>query len=418
MSEGNTAPPRLISRPADGIPPVIETAEALADATVRLAAGTGPLAVDTERAHGFRYWPKAYLIQLRREDAGTFLLDPTAFEDGADRADLSALADALAEPEWILHAATQDLPCLAEVNLLPHRLFDTELAGRLLGFPKVSLGALVERGLGVSLAKEHSAADWSSRPLPQDWLSYAALDVELLVPLRAWIAEQLARVGRTTWAAEEFDHLVATAATPAVPRKEPWRRVSGLHQVRTPRGLAAVRELWVARDQLAQQLDRAPGRLVADRALSEFGALVDDAQTIRLGRDGLRRVKGFRWRNAARHESLWLDALDRAAALPPTQWPTRRAPADGVPPPKSWGRRFPEAAERWEHLRSALLGRAEEIGIARENLLPPEAVRQLAWEPPASITPTTIEASLVASGARRWQREQTAHLLAAALVDR
>lgn len=410
-------PPELLSRPAEGIPPVITTPAQLAEATERLVAGTGPVAVDTERAHGFRYWPKAYLIQIRRTGAGTHLIDPTAFEGDADRADFSALAEALSDAEWILHAATQDLPCLAEVNLLPAQLFDTELAGRLLGFPKVSLGALVERGLGVSLAKEHSAADWSRRPLPEDWLSYAALDVELLVPLRDWVAAQLDEAGRTQWAEQEFAHLVAHAADAPHRRKEPWRRVSGLHGVKTARGLAAVREVWTARDELAQRLDRAPGRILADRAISELGTAIDEAQTLRLGKDAVRRIQGFRWRTAARYESTWLSALDRAAELPTSAWPTKRAAADGLPAPKSWGRRYPEAAARWERVRPAVLTRAEELGIAQENLLPPEALRQLAWAPPEQVTETSVDDALSASGVRDWQRNLVVGVVASALQE-
>lgn len=409
--------PVLLETPSEGIPPVVDTPEALAATMERLAAGSGPVAVDTERAHGFRYWPKAYLIQMRREGSGTHLIDPIAFEGDAERADFTALADALGDAEWILHAATQDLPCLAEVNLLPRRLFDTELAGRLLGLPRVSLGALVERGLNISLAKEHSAADWSTRPLPEAWLSYAALDVELLIPLRNWVAEQLETAGRTAWADEEFAALVEHARDIPVPRAEPWRRVSGLHGVRTPRALAVVREIWTARDELAQKLDRAPGRLVADRAITELGTVVDGLGTQTITVDDLRRVKGFRWRMAARYERTWLAAVDRAADLPPREWPSKRAASEGIPAPKGWGRRYPDAAARWEKVRPALLTHAESLGIAQENLLPPEALRRLAWEPPTELTPIRVDESLASHGARAWQRAEVVDLLTEALTE-
>lgn len=407
----------LLSRPSEGIPPVVTTVEELTEATQQLAAGTGPIGVDTERAHGFRYWPKAYLIQLRRDGSGTHLIDPTAFEGENERADLSTLATELADAEWILHAATQDLPCLAEVNLVPQRLFDTELAGRLLGLPRVSLGALVERGLGVSLAKEHSAADWSTRPLPEDWLSYAALDVELLAPLREWTAEQLAASGRREWADQEFAHLVEHAYDPPARRKEPWRRVSGLHAVRTPRGLAAVRELWLARDALAQEQDRAPGRILADRAITELGVAIDAAKSGDVGIATLRRIKGFRWRNAVRYENIWVHALNVAETLPPASLPTKRASAEGIPAPKNWGRRFPEAAARWNVVRPALLGQAEDLGIAPEILLPPEALRQLAWEPPEDLSVESVDTALAHWRARPWQREQVVQLLTDALAS-
>ncbi|MGH3267054.1 MAG: ribonuclease D, partial [Trebonia sp.] len=153
--------------PADGLPPVTATAHDLAEAVARLAAGTGPIAVDAERASGYRYGQRAYLVQLRRAGAGTVLIDPIACPD------LSGLDAALRDVETVLHAASQDLPCLAEVGYRPGTLFDTELAGRLLGYPRVALGTMLEEVLGFRLAKEHSAADWSVRPLPAEMLRYA-----------------------------------------------------------------------------------------------------------------------------------------------------------------------------------------------------------------------------------------------------
>ena len=394
----------LVKAPAEGVPDVVRTPEALQRTIDALAHGTGPLAVDTERAHGFRYTGRAYLIQLRREDAGTHLVDPIAFAGDDDRADLSALADAVGDTEWILHAATQDLPCLAEVNLLPRRLFDTELAGRLLGLPRVALGSLLERALGKTLAKEHSASDWSRRPLPQDWLTYAALDVELLVPLRDWVAGQLEEAGKAEWAAQEFAHLVAHAADPAPVRAEPWRRTSGTHDVRTPRGLAVVRELWQERDALAMRLDKAPGRVLVDRAISGVAQLAEKPGFV-ASRDALRSVDGYQWRQAARYETNWLAALERALALPRSELPLKRPPSEGIPHPKGWPTRFPDAADRWSRIRPATVELAESLSVPVENLIPPDAVRKLAWEPPTPLSEASVDAFWAAEGVRPWQRE-------------
>jgi len=157
---------------------VVDTRDAYLAATAALAAGHGPVGVDAERASGFTYSQRAYLIQVYRRGAGTFLFDPPPIGD------FTELNDALADVEWVLHAASQDLACLREVGLDPVRIFDTELAARLLGIPRVGLGTVVEALLGIHLAKEHSAANWSTRPLPESWLVYAALDVELLPDLR------------------------------------------------------------------------------------------------------------------------------------------------------------------------------------------------------------------------------------------
>src|SRR5690606_18294158 len=192
------------------------------------------------RASGYRYGQATYLVQVRRQGAGTALIDPVPLRD------LSVLSAAVGDVEWVLHAASQDLPGLAEHGLRPARVFDTELAARLLGMPRVGLAAVVADTLGLGLAKEHSAVDWSTRPLPEDWLRYAALDVEVLVEVRDVLAARLEESGKAAWAAQEFEH-VRTLPPPA-PRVEPWRRTSGTHTVKGRRQLAVVRSLWEARE--------------------------------------------------------------------------------------------------------------------------------------------------------------------------
>lgn len=253
--------PTPLLEPREGIPPVVADADALAEVVAAFAAGTGPVAVDAERASGYRYGQRAYLVQLRREGAGSALIDPVGCPD------LSALGEALSGTEWILHAATQDLPCLREIGMVPTSLFDTELAGRLAGFPRVGLGAMVESVLGYALEKGHSAVDWSTRPLPEPWLRYAALDVELLVDLRDALEKELDRQGKLEWARQEFDAIAS--APPAPPRKDPWRRTSGMHKVRRRRQMAVVRELWESRDRIAQRRDVSPGKVLGDAAIVE-----------------------------------------------------------------------------------------------------------------------------------------------------
>ena len=139
--------------PREPVPDVITNVTSLRAYAERLREGHGPLALDAERASGFKYSQRAYLVQLRRAGAGTALIDPISVPD------LSVIQAATEGVEWILHAATQDLACLAEVGLRPSRLFDTELAGRLLGRERVSLGPLVASELGEHLEKGHGAAD-------------------------------------------------------------------------------------------------------------------------------------------------------------------------------------------------------------------------------------------------------------------
>jgi ribonuclease D len=401
-ADGATAPVPLLA-PRDGVPPVVADADALAEVIARFGAATGPVAVDAERASGYRYSQRAYLVQLRREGAGTALVDPIACPD------LSALGAALQDDEWVLHAASQDLPCLAEVGLVPPRVFDTELGGRLAGLERVGLGAMVEALLGLSLEKGHSAADWSTRPLPADWLVYAALDVEVLVELRDVLEQELARQGKLAWAHEEFA-AVAAAPLPA-PRAEPWRRVSGLHRVRTRRQLAAVRALWQARDEMARARDIAPGRVLPDAAL--VAAVVAAPATPA----ALLALPVFGGRATRRHVDTWFAALRSAAALPDDALPAAVPQGDGPPAPNRWAERDPEAARRLARVRAVVTGLAQEHAMPPENLVQPDLVRRLAWAPPEPLTTEVVAATLRAGGARSWQVALVAEPLAGALPE-
>ena len=213
----------MLTTPIEGVPSIVTTPEALQQTISALRAGSGPVAVDAERAHGFRYSQRAYLIQLRRAGSGTHLVDPIAFGQPAE---LSQLGVAVSDAEWVIHAANQDLRCLFEVGMVPRTLFDTELAARLLGYPRVALGTMIEELLGVRLLKEHSASDWSRRPLPQEWLIYAALDVELLIELRSQLATRLVETGKWPWAEQEFAALVASAGVSPEPRRDDSARLT------------------------------------------------------------------------------------------------------------------------------------------------------------------------------------------------
>jgi ribonuclease D len=388
--------------PRDGLPPVIETDAALAEVTARLADGEGPVAVDAERASGYRYGQRAYLVQLRRAGAGTVLIDPIACPD------LSGVDAAVGDAEAVLHAASQDLPCLAEIGFRPQRLFDTELAGRLLGYPRVALGTLVEEVLGFHLEKGHSAADWSARPLREELLRYAALDVEVLVELRDALERELDAQGKLGWALEEFA-AIAAAPRPA-PRVDPWRRTSGLHKVRRRRQLAAVRELWQARDKQAQERDVSPGRVLSDAAIvSAALAMPTTVQT-------LQNLQGFGPRVHRRQLEHWLAALDRARAIPEAQLPPAAAPHEGPPPPRAWAEKDPVAAARLAGARAAVTELAEQHHLPAENLITPDLIRRVSWEPPTEATAPAVAGALRALGARRWQVELVAPVVAEAFL--
>ena len=380
---------------------VIDSRDAYREAVDRIVAGEGPVAVDAERASGFRYSQRAYLIQMFRRGSGTFLFDPPAIGR------FDELNEAIAGDEWVLHAATQDLTCLREVGLDPVSIFDTELAARLLGMPRVGLGTVVEELLGIHLAKEHSAADWSTRPLPEPWLDYAALDVELLPDLRDSIAALLAEAGKTDIARQEFaDELTRELV---VTRHEPWRRLSGIHSIRGLRNLAVARELWLSRDALAQQLDVAPGRLVPDASLTAAAKAMPDSKR------ALAAMREFTGRASRTELDRWWAAVEAGRST--EDLPVLRGNGDTLPPPRAWSDRNPEADARLKAARAALTTVAEELSLPLENLLTPDTLRRVAWTPPAEVTPSAVAEALARHGARRWQIEATSQAIAQAFVE-
>jgi len=394
---------RPLTAPRDGVPEVVTTPERLADAVRALGTGKGPVAVDAERASGYRYGQRAFLVQLRREGAGSWLVDPVPLPD------LSVLGEALGDAEWVLHSASQDLPCLAEVGLQPGgELFDTELGARLAGLEKVGLAAVVGQLLGWQLAKEHSAVDWSTRPLPASWLSYAALDVEVLLDLRGAVAALLQEQGKLDWAREEFAAVRDAPAPP--PRQDPWRRTSGMHQIRSRRGLAVLRELWLERDRIAERRDVAPGRVLPDRAL------VNAATVVPTSTEQLTALPVFSGPSNRRQAGRWLSAIERARRLPERDLPPHALPGDGPPPPRAWKDRDPEAAARLTRCREAVQALAEQHRVPVENLLTPDLLRRLCWRPPDDVSAEGIASALSAAGARPWQVALVAGPLSVAFV--
>jgi ribonuclease D len=389
----------------DGLPSIVDTVKGLTAVCKAIAGGTGPVAIDAERASGYRYSARAYLIQLRREGSGTFLVDPIAFDS------VAPLQDALDGVEWILHAATQDLPCLTELGLAPTKLFDTELAGRLLGYPRVGLASLVESLLGKRMAKEHSAVDWSTRPLPAPWLEYAALDVEVLIELREVLANELAAAGKDGWAAEEFEWLKSFTQTTRV---DQWRRTSGLHKVRGRRALGAVRALWTTRDQIAAERDVTPSRIIPD------SAIVAAALAMPTTRTALKATKGFYGRGADRYAGRWVSVLAQVRDLPEAQLPARTPRADGPPPPRAWAEKDPVAARRLQLARESMVETAEQLSLPAENLLTPDFLRRVLWTPPEAREPEpltrAISVALRDLGARAWQVRLVAPVIADAVL--
>lgn len=389
--------------------PVVATAEEFDHCLVALADGTGPVAFDTERAHGHRYWPKAYLLQIRRAGSGTWLIDPVAFEGTGT--DLSDLVTVCRDATWLIHAASQDLPCMVRLGIVPPRVFDTELAARLLGKPGAGLGALLEAELGIHLRKAHSADNWSRRPLPESWLIYAALDVDYLPELAEVLTAQLEETGRLEWAIQESAEELARFSLPPEPRVDPWRRLKEITTLKTSRQLAVAKALWEARDDIAKRRDRPPGWILPDSAIIEVAAGAREAIPERAD---LRRVREFAGTPGARWMSNWLEALDALREADEKSYPPRRLKTTGVPQPRMWERIDPGAAERWALVRPVVEELACDLGGLQASLIAPPQVLQEAL---FTLAHPTAE-DLTRLGARQWQVEFLAPAIDQALRDR
>lgn len=400
--------------PSQGVPEVIDTPEKFESALVELESGTGPFAVDAERASGYKYSARAYLIQIKRTNGGLHLIDPIAFGPGHEL--FVRLNDLLNTDEVILHASTQDLPCLREVGINPTRLFDTELGGRIAGLPRVGLGPLLESLMGVTLAKEHSAVDWSTRPLPKEWLNYAALDVELLIELRNKIYELLSASNKWKWAEAEFAAILLAPTPP--PRIDPWRRTSGMHKIKKQDQLVVIKNLWHARDDIARANDISSGKLLNDAAIIEFA--IHKPLTKKDAEKALRPIgMRARW---LENMPIWLSATEAALNTPEDQWPPMKSGADTLPPLKLWRERFADKYAPLTHARFAVETIAQELSIPAENLISPEIIRRICWAPPAdslqNLNVVAVSKAMLDLGARQWQVDVVAPLVAAALLER
>jgi ribonuclease D len=402
MTQDETPELPLLKKPRVSNVTLVETKTQLDHAVERLSKCEGPFALDAERASGFKYSQRAYLIQVHRQNSPIYLIDPISVKDSFGDDSFKELALLLATDEWILHAASQDLPCLRELGIIPTSLFDTELGSRIAGLPRVGLGAVTEHFLKAKLAKEHSAVDWSIRPLHADWLNYAALDVDVLIELRAGVANSLEEQGKTAWAAQEFANVASMQ--PKEPKIDRWRGMTGMHEVKDARSLAIARELWKARETLAEKLDVSPGRLIPDSSI--VGLAANPVKS----RPELAASKTFSGRASRSYLDTWWAALSEGLNtrdLPPT-----RLPHLGTPNHRTWANRFPEAEARLKIAKPVMAELSTKHLLPVENLLTPDFLRQLCFEPPTEITTNSVTEFLTNLGARDWQVE----LCAAALV--
>lgn len=430
-----TDEPKLLAEPREGVPNVIDTLPAFRDYCSELASSHGSLAADAERASGFRYGHEDWLVQFKRDGAGIGLLDPQSL--AAAGADWNDFNRAVGDAVWILHDSLQDLPGFDELGMEPQRLFDTEIAARLLGLKRFGLAAVTEHFLGLTLAKEHSAADWSYRPLPRDWRNYAALDVELLIELETKMRAELKRQGKMEWAQEEFDYALKEGLGPRKEHLIPWMHVSHITEVmRDRQALAIVRALWTRRDELAREYDIAPTLLLSDSSIIEvakrkphnaaqFRSIRSINERVRIHTDSEQDKMFERYAPIQRKikPSMWKNIIQDALALPPSEWPdvdggaARRHESQSASAPKSirvWKERYPERLQVLNRVRKAVSQIAEDTRTPVEIVIKPQYLRNLCWtdEP----RKRDVARFLSEQGARDWQVSLVAESVSRAIM--
>ena len=343
------------------------------------------IAVDCEAAGYHRYSDRLCLLQLSTP-SGTFVLDPLAVDP------TSALKPVLEDParRVLMHGGSYDLRLLRrDLDIAVARLFDTQVAASFLGEPAIGLQALLEKHLGIRVAKKFQRADWARRPLPGEMIDYAAGDTRHLHRLAAVLEERLGGLGRLGWAEEECGRLVEDAADHGErePPPDPVTRVKGARRL-GPRAVTALREAIAWRDRIARSRDRAPFRVASDAAL--LAAVT--ARPASLAQ--LRSVRGFPRRLAARDGRSLLAALERVR---------RMATRDLSPYPvsrKGRGRPTPEEEAALDRVSAVRNEVASKLGLERGRVMANHLLREVVAAGPRSLA----ELGAV-RGVRRWQVE-------------
>lgn len=401
-----------LDAPRGGVPPLAAGTTSIAEAAIRLAKGTGPIAIDTERASSFRYDDRAFVLQAKREGSGIVLFDVESQPDAISQ----HLSPVVNNQHWIVHAASTDLPCLADLGLFPGSLFDTELAGRLLGFSKVNLSAMTEEFLGCSLKKEHSAKNWSIRPLPNSWLNYAALDVELLLELANAMANRLAHDNKLTWLEQDCKQLVRLHRQPQQITKT-WLDLKGLSRLKSRKQLAVAQRLWATRQQIGATTDTACSLLLPDKALMTIATALPHTKKqlfdLRLSS-----------RLLPKYAAEWVSVVRTTIASPPRKWPSQRQVRQyrqrHEQQYRSQLHHYPEVRAVLGSVREIIKSISEAHKVQADSLMQPLALRKIVWEVVHTETirnPSQLYSRLEALGVRPWQLQLTFEPLSVLLFD-
>lgn len=338
-----------------------------AEAADRLAEGLGPFCIDTERAGAYRYDDRAFLVQIYRKDAGTFLIAPEHYRDEFEQ----CFAPVCNDQEWVIHAAREDLPCLAQLGLRPSTIFDTELAARFAGYPATKLGVLVKEFCQVSLPKQHGDADWSQTPLTDSMLEYAAQDVIYLPHLEQALVHLLDMQGKLEYANQEFAHLVATRSNPGV-KKHSWLDIPQVSDKLSDLELTLTKWLWDARDCFAYDQDIAPGLVLPNKMLVPLAQSRPTTVDELLAFDGATHA-------LTTYPYFWLETIHDALLSP---FETALREQLRLPTRKSiweWTRHNKVALRTRQNINNRVTEIAETLKIRKELILTNKVLERTIW---------------------------------------
>jgi ribonuclease D len=339
------------------------------------------VALDTEAASFHRYVDRVYLVQVSSDDE-TALIDPLAV------ADLGPVGALLADPELevVFHDADYDLRILdRDYGFRARRLWDTKVAAQLAGETAFGLSALLEKFFGLRLSKKLQRADWSRRPLTDEMVAYAAADTAYLPALRDLLADRLRARGRVHWAEEEFVRLEAVRWTGRGTAGEEFLQMKGAKALRG-QALAVFQKLWEWRERTAEELDRAPFRVLANDLLLTLARLAPESAS------ALASIRGMPPTIARRNGDGILEAVAAGRAVPERDWP--RVERQRRPPPD------PDTDARYQRLRALRAERAPAVGLDPGLLCPNGVLLAVARAAPRDRGQLAAVSDL-----RRWQRE-------------
>lgn len=337
---------------------IVTTAD-LAAACEKLASAPY-MTIDTEFLRETTFWPQLCLIQMAGPDLAV-IVDPLA-----DGIDLAPFFELMANPNVIkvFHAARQDIEIIYNLgNLIPHPIFDTQVAAMVCGFgDSVSYDQLVSRIKGVHIDKSSRFTDWSRRPLSEKQLDYALADVTHLRDVYLTLKEQLEREGRITWLSDEMAVLEATETYDLHP-DDAWQRLK--MRLKKPIELAVLQKVAAWREREARSRNVPRGRIIKDDGLYEIAQQQPkDAEAL----SRLRTIpKG--WERSASGAAV-IEAVNAALAIPKNEMP--RLPKQ---------QQSPEGAAAASELLKVLLKLiAEKQGVAAKIIANSDDLERIAAE--------------------------------------